>query len=97
MACLDANQAQDFVAGRLDGSAHAATEAHLDRCSQCRQLVAVLAPDVASAATVPEAPGRDVVAPRRVSRYELGARLGEGGMGVVYAAYDPELLRDIAI
>jgi serine/threonine protein kinase/tetratricopeptide (TPR) repeat protein len=32
-----------------------------------------------------------------VGRYVLVARLGAGGMGVVYAAYDPELDRRIAI
>jgi tetratricopeptide (TPR) repeat protein len=33
----------------------------------------------------------------RVGRYVILYRLGEGGMGVVYAAYDPQLDRKIAI
>ena len=35
--------------------------------------------------------------PDRIGRYELRERLGIGGMGVVYAAYDPELRRELAV
>jgi serine/threonine protein kinase len=34
---------------------------------------------------------------QRLSRYEVQEKLGEGGMGVVYRAYDAELLRLVAI
>lgn len=33
----------------------------------------------------------------RLGRYVLSSRIGEGGMGLVYAAYDPELNRKVAV
>jgi serine/threonine protein kinase len=41
--------------------------------------------------------GRDREGPVRIGRYELKERLGEGGLGVVYRAFDPKLHRDVAI
>ena len=39
----------------------------------------------------------DEHAPARVGRYVVLEQIGRGGMGIVYAAYDPELDRKIAI
>ncbi len=36
-------------------------------------------------------------APERIGRYEVRRELGAGGMGVVYAAFDPDLQRDVAV
>ncbi len=42
-------------------------------------------------------PGGDDAMPRELGRYLVVRQLGAGGMGVVYAAYDPELDRKVAI
>jgi eukaryotic-like serine/threonine-protein kinase len=51
---------------------------------------ATVVPDAARA-------GAELAVGQQVARYEIRRRIGSGGMGAVYAAFDPELDREIAI
>ncbi|MCA9652041.1 MAG: protein kinase [Myxococcales bacterium] len=102
-----------YLRGELSAEDRAALEAALDRDPQWLAVVALLArggdgPSPAS----PEHSREDdrslidqlerdrasrLHPGTRVGRYEIQALLGRGGMGMVYAAHDPELSRTIAI
>ena len=100
-----------FVAGRLAPDAIARIEAHAAGCAACLDLLATAtagAPGLASAAgnetsstfAVPHRTLNRSAALERgsvVGRYVILGLVGRGGMGDVYAAYDPELDRRIAV
>ena len=63
-----------------------------DLASRSSLAVTLARSDAPPGLAPPEGPS-----PTAIGRYILLARLGQGGMGVVYAAYDPELDRKIAL
>jgi tetratricopeptide (TPR) repeat protein len=91
--CLDEDTLLDLAEGRRELGADDAVTLHLDRCESCRRLVAEARRGVA-----PDEP-RDTPYARgaAVGRYVLDEAIGAGATGVVWAAYDPELDRRVAL
>jgi tetratricopeptide (TPR) repeat protein len=101
--CPDETELTDFVQGLLEEQPLARLEAHLDGCEACRQVVVMLAGGDAvltkPTQAGPSSPGAGAKLSRgmELGRYVLLDRIGLGGMGVVFAAYDPELDRKVAL
>ena len=98
--CFGVETLTDLVEHRADPGTRARIEQHASRCERCREILSALARSgtprlVSSPSDVDAEP---VLAPGTpVGRYVIMGELGAGGMGVVYAAHDPELDRIIAI
>lgn len=97
-----------FVAGALPDAERAAIANHAASCERCLEVLDVL---VASNAGHAHPPAREVtiggdrtatgelelLPGARVGRYVIVSMLGTGGMGVVYAAFDADLRRRVAV
>ncbi len=89
MGCPDDATLNALIEGELHAEALPAIDAHLDECSSCRDVVATLASGPRLKRRLE--PGA------KVGRFVLEEPIGEGAMGAVYAALDPELGRRVAI
>jgi tetratricopeptide (TPR) repeat protein len=90
--CLGDALVAELLEGALDEAACGRALAHLDACEECRALVGAAGRDE------PPAAGAGAIA-RGVGlgRYLVLERIGAGAMGVVYAAFDSQLDRKVAI
>lgn len=93
MECPEEHALLALLRGELFGAALAGIDSHLDTCESCRDTIATLA----SSRDGVEGPKRELARGDAVGRFLVLEPLGRGAMGVVYAAYDPELDRRIAL
>ncbi|AKJ02101.1 serine/threonine protein kinase [Archangium gephyra] len=107
--CPEEGAVREALSGRFPETEVARLLAHAERCPSC-SLLLVRSGTLSSSEEEPtnvvdspaplaaETPPEEVL-PRGavVGRYMVLEKLGAGGMGVVYAAYDPELDRKLAL
>ncbi|MBL8914682.1 MAG: pilus assembly protein N-terminal domain-containing protein [Archangium sp.] len=92
--CPSDDRLSALAAGTLPAPELEALEKHLDGCTACRQLVAVVSNG--SAPTTKHEFGV-LRAGEKLGRYEIERLIGAGGMGVLYVARDPQLNRRVAL
>lgn len=85
LECLAPQTITAFLGGNLEPHDIERVERHVGLCSSCLDLLATVSGDL------PLGRGAEV------GRYVILNLIGRGGMGQVYAAYDPKLDRDVAI
>jgi hypothetical protein len=100
--CFDTDDALAYVRGELSPAARGRVDAHMDGCVLCRRWVSELAgavttPSSSEGDTAPALRGDVPCRGASLGRYIVLAGLGSGAMGTVYAAYDPELDRKVAL
>lgn len=95
VACIDPTTAASFALGELPSEDAAAVRAHLAGCVSCANMLV----DEPTIGTPHGPPAGELELTRgsAIGRYIVIGKVGQGGMGAVYAAYDPELDRRVAV
>ncbi len=93
--CPSHDQLRGFASHILSDDVAAAIESHVGICDSCRHSMVELAQGSNNAPQV--SPDADARIGKKLGRYRVDGVLGMGGMGIVYAAWDPQLDRPVAI
>ncbi len=100
MDCLDEDSVIAFLDGEVDEVRRAEIQTHLADCPPCADLIATSAggsPEMLARHTLEEALSMSLAPGTTVGPYVILSLVGRGGMGEVYAAYDPRLERKVAL
>jgi eukaryotic-like serine/threonine-protein kinase len=98
--CPDADSILAFVERTLRADAAVQVERHIAQCEACRVLVSAAVKEAYSAGPAPSSrPFQSALLGRgsAVGRYLVLDLIGRGGTSEVYAAYDPDLARRLAL
>jgi tetratricopeptide (TPR) repeat protein len=96
MECPSETTLSDFLEGVLREERRAQVLTHMEGCADCQRALAAGASSLPGT-PAPGASGAELASGATLSRYVVLERIGQGSMGVVYAARDPELERRVAI
>lgn len=96
--CPGENTLLDYAGGRLESAEIGSIDRHVDACPSCRVILGRWLQTEGPTPGVRAAPDAGELARGALlDRYVLLKPLGAGGMGLVFAAYDPLLDRTVAI
>ncbi len=97
MACPDPTELACFALRTLDTGAAARIQEHVDGCAACRAASSALV-TASRGDVIDDTYARpELAVGAQLDRFVILHELGEGAASVVYAAYDPELDRKVAL